>query len=1437
MKNKKKILVTILSVALCAVFTVCGVLLFPWLNASAEMKTADLFSYHSMKYKATQKCEYTLADGTSESRTGLLMYAYDNGTSADFSIPFSGVFSADLKAVDGGSSEGLKRYSLKFTDTETGDTFSVGFAGSGSSMNVYVEVGGERAGVVYSTSGTQRLSLGYTSIYNQNGLYTSIEDGGSAKVSFDPESMCVYVENDLGGNDLVWDFNRTLIDGRYFETNLSSFDSYTVSVVFEDIVTNTKGELYVFSFGGVDFSNAVMSTVKPTLNISLKANAIVGQEYELPVPTVRDASLRELSAGDVKVDVYNEQGEIVTSVSFADGKAGFVPPAAGKYYLFYQYRDGEADGYYKITAVERGAVESAFDEWETDALVGTSTRVYIPALRVTTNLSVPDRSYGTSVTVRKDGTTLPGYDGIEGGFGFTFETAGRYEIIFSNDEFGVGLTQTTVVEVSDGIAAVNFPLFDDVMAVGTEFDIADAEITFAQRKYTSKTTLVYPSGKTATGSAKLDEAGVYTVRYECVYDGKEDVYEKTFAVKEVPSSLFETSHCEVEYGKLNINNGYSGAIFTFESGGSFVYDKVIDLSDNTKEDILLEMVIDPSSLSQMDFTGMYITFTDIYDESNYFTIRLRNGGTGPYTLIRAAAPGQYYSAWYYGFDWSTGQVTSRLDNTVAHDFGGFVPNMSFTGESSVWTFDEAVLRIYYDNEEKALYSHASWLPEGYTKQMICDFDDENCFSNKLWSGFNTGEVRMSISTFGVDSSARVALFSIDGDRFDTQYSDDRNGPQITPELSPLPSAQVGKPYRLPSFRVTDKDSAVVWQDCEVYCGAEPIDVTDGVFTPSRAGTYTIVCYAADAFGNRTQKTFSVTAKETLPAITFEWTGSVPDRVEFGGRIDLPGIRITNPGAGEATCRVSYGILGQTLTETTGTSIDCTELGTLQIVYTVTDYVGNQTSKTMTVEVYRSTEPVFDPGDLNLPIAFFAGEKYVFPSYTATYYNKELVRYDIPAEITISDGAAEPTVIGQDGVYVPTVSDSQKTATVRLVFQGKGSQPLEITREVPIISLDYEAISQKEYQKTLFVSLNAALTAKNDGILFENLTDGEDMSFTFAKPVDCRDLDLQFTLNATANRYGSLVITLTDAENGKQAIRFVITPDGDKLQCSVNGSPVTTISGSMTDPKKTAVEIKYTAAGGEFVDGMGLKLGTPVTTMYGDAFNGFESGKVYIRFEVCDITGASAVSVAQINNQKLTFLSGDNVSPLITVNGSCTGTYAIGDTVTIPPAHAYDVISRIGDVMVEVKAPDGTVVLSAVADRAYTVTCDQLGEYSVEYRVSEIWLVRGVEQPGNTRTKMMSFVVANSKLPEIRFDSELPERATAGTTLHLPTYQTVSNSTSDAVEVFITVVSPDGKVTTVTDGKVVLSQYGVYQIVYRLKNADGNYNSVTVKVISVKEAGK
>lgn len=1423
----------IISGALCALFLALGFLFFPSTKVSAEMKTSDLFSYNSLKYKSSVKYGYTLADGTTESRTGLLLYSYDSGTTADFNLAFSGVFSADMKAVNNGSSDGLKRYSLKFTDTDSQDTFSVGFVGVGNSTNVYVEVDGERAGVVYVTNGTQRICYGYSSIYNQNGYYTSVEDGGSAKIMFDPESMCVYVENDVGGNDIVWNFNQTSIDGRHFETHLSSFDSYTVSVVLEDVMTNTKGELYVFSFGGIDFSNSVIESVDPTLNVSLKSNAIVGRGYVLPVPVARDSSLNEISAQEIKVDVYNEQGDMVSSVSFADGEDSFVPPSEGKYYLFYRHKDGIVDGYYKITALREDEIDCVFDEWQTAATVGTFTTLNIPSLGLKTNLSVSDRSYGTSVSVRKDGAIVEGYEKVEGGFGFNLDRSGRYEIIFINDEFGVELKKEVVINVTDDIAAVKFPVLDEVVPVGTEFEIADAEVMYARQKYTSRTKLVYPSGKEATGKAVLSEVGRYTVVYDCVYEGKEDVYEKTFEVKETPASLFETVHGSVEYGKLNINNNYSGAIVTFENGGSLVYNKVIDLSDNTKDDILLEMVIDPSSLAQMDFAGMYVTFTDVHDESNYFTMRIRNGGTGPYTLIRAAAPGQYYTAWYYGFDWSTGQITSRLDNTVAHDYGGFVPNMSFTGEINAWDFDESVLRIYYDNEEKALYSYASWMPANTPKLKICDFDDENCFSNKLWSGFNTGEVRMSISTYGVDSSARVALFNIDGYRFDTRYSEDTDGPEIVTVTGELPAAQVGKSYRLPEFRVTDA-SAVIWQYSEVYYGAEKIAVEDGAFTPSREGTYTIVYCAADSFGNRSQKTFAVKAKEVLPSVSFEWLGIVPERVELGARIQLPEVVITNQGAGEATCSIHYGIFGEELTEATDKFIDCTRTGILQIVYTVTDYVGNQTSKTITVEVYRSGEPVFDEDNLNLPVAFFASEEYVFPTYYATYYNKDLVKYEIPAKITVYDGAETPTVIGNDGVYVPAVSDQVKTARVSVLFQGKGSQPVEITREIPVISLDYEALSQEEYQKNLFVYNNATVTAKNNGILFENVTADENMAFTFSKPVDCMNLDLLFNLSATANRFGKLVITLTDSENGRQAIRLVITPFGDKLQCSMNGNAVTAISGSATDPKKTEVEIVYNSASGEFSDGMGLKLGTPVTSVYGEEFNGFSSGKVYVNFEVCEIAGNSAVSVAQINNQKLTFLSGDNVAPMITVNGSCTGTFALGDTIVIPSAHAYDVISRIGEVMVEVKNPDGNVVLNDVADKDYSIVCDRLGEYTVEYRVSEIWIVRGVEQPGNTKTKMLSFVVANTKAPEIIFDSELPERALAGATLVLPAYRTVSNSSSDEVDVFITVVAPDGKVSTVTDGRVVLEKYGLYQIVYHLRNSDGNVACVTLKVISGRE---
>lgn len=148
-------------------------------NVQAKTSVGELFTYSDIKYKAGYSDEAT--DG----KTGLLLYGYDSAATASFNGSFSGVFTAALDAIPYDGSLDLRRWSLVFTDAESGEKFSVGVMDGGEVSDVYVVYGGDRAGIYYGAEGNSSPN-GYTAGYNDiMAQYTRFGGGDAAELRFD----------------------------------------------------------------------------------------------------------------------------------------------------------------------------------------------------------------------------------------------------------------------------------------------------------------------------------------------------------------------------------------------------------------------------------------------------------------------------------------------------------------------------------------------------------------------------------------------------------------------------------------------------------------------------------------------------------------------------------------------------------------------------------------------------------------------------------------------------------------------------------------------------------------------------------------------------------------------------------------------------------------------------------------------------------------------------------------------------------------------------------------------------------------------------------------------------------------------------------------------------------------------------------------------------
>ena len=161
MKIKKNKLFKTLSV-LCyvALASACvGVGVSAAIRANAGGSYGDAFEYTQetpLKYQS-------YVSSSVSNQKGLLLFGYEKGGSAEFKGTFNGAFETEMYAVAQSGAAELRKYSLEFTDVETGKSFSVNIATGLDNSSCAVSVGGEKAGIAYFNNEWYKNHLcGYT---------------------------------------------------------------------------------------------------------------------------------------------------------------------------------------------------------------------------------------------------------------------------------------------------------------------------------------------------------------------------------------------------------------------------------------------------------------------------------------------------------------------------------------------------------------------------------------------------------------------------------------------------------------------------------------------------------------------------------------------------------------------------------------------------------------------------------------------------------------------------------------------------------------------------------------------------------------------------------------------------------------------------------------------------------------------------------------------------------------------------------------------------------------------------------------------------------------------------------------------------------------------------------------------------------------------------
>lgn len=1385
-----------------------------------------------------------VSDAYDETKKGVSVKATASGTTAKLGAGFTGDFVIDLKAKgEKGEVPDLKSFSLVFTERETKDSFALKVAYSKEKMklssggkaenylvtDLSVVYGGERAGIYYRETNSMPYEL--TSGYNAQSKHTRFYYGENAVITFNAKELVLKVNDKTAKNQnyvlKIWDFKKEINDGKKLKNDLDSFFNYDVSIVFDEIAAGKAGELVIYAFSDGE-NDYVFDDDKATIiSAEVGKNAIVGQEYSIPEAVVTKV---------VKDDKNAKATVSVTcngaNVTVNDGK--FTADKVGDYVIKYTYEeDGQtlATKEYKIKAVASVTNEIVLSSDFPNARAGLNDTLYIPAAALKSNLDVSGRNLPIAVKITKGGETLK--EESAGGFDYRFTATGDYEITYANAEYGFNKTYTVTVS-ADELGIVK-PTISETYALGETFKAEPLKAYVGGEEIISTVTLKYPSGRTSASEISvLDELGNYVLSYSFTADGEVMTIENGFVVEKPLESLFDYTDATLNYGVSTYNCNLDGALFTVKNSAVITYSEVVDVknmffddsdtyankNDESKYAPLIEIAAVPSLMGSADLTTIFVTLTDVEDESNTMSIRLRLAEAGSsLTKIRAKGKNQTYTG--QNFKWNstyTGIDSYVVENAAAHEFGGFSSSHNFTqAAGSNKTFD-STCKLYYDYEKNAIYSKPAYekLGQEELSWLVCDFDDDRFFGTP-WTGFRKGLAKLSVSFAGVEGSADILIRSVNGEKIEGNLIDDEIKPTITfdfggDETAPL--GEVGTEYRIPDCVAKDNSGIISETSYKVFYGDKEVVVSNGKFTPEATGYYKIEYSAKDSFGNLCVENVAVRVMSYVTKPILETEGDLPPTANYGEAITLPDFSAKG-GAGYNEKSISV-VCGDKTVEIKDGKFVCDEAGDYTVTLKVTDYLGKTAEKVYFIAVEYKNAPSFNAEEITLPSAFISGEEFTFGKYYADYYASEGSSPEkIAAKIIVSENGME-TEVGKDGKYTPSESEDATEATVKFVFEKENAETYIAKRKVPITHIAEKA----GFMERFFVTENAEVSSSSTEVAFTAAKSGEKLSASFIKPVYKDNLSVD--LKIFEKNYNGIIVEFTDSKNSAQKAEIEYVFADGKVYAVINGEKREVYI------KDGILGVDLDAATFDVTDKNEVWAGKITDNKNGSKFVGFDSGYAYVTVTVKNVAEGSTIGISQIADQNFNYLGFDLVNPTLKVNGNLSGKVGINSTITTPSAFAYDTLFAIKSLTITVIDPNEEIVFEGDASRSYNVTLGKYGTYQFIYQATD------ASRRGNSTPITKTITVYDPTAPTLEFDREMITEITVGYKYVLPAYTVKDNAPPENSTVHITVINPRGLADTVTDGTVKFLYKGTYKITYFVIDADGNNNLYSF-AITAKEA--
>lgn len=857
----------------------------------------------------------------------------------------------------------------------------------------------------------------------------------------------------------------------------------------------------------------------------------------------------------------------------------------------------------------------------------------------------------------------------------------------------------------------------------------------------------------------------------------------------------------------------TGAMVELGIGDELKYNKVIDVSQATKEDILARIVITPNQIGVSDFTKLEVVLTDAYDTTNCVVMTASGIGEdwGTAYAQGGASCTSVVGGWEHNANnWQTGSygypfrlVFSGKVVQYSYFFGGDISNNNVG-----FSLDYATKEVHHLDRTNSLNT------------MVCDLDNTQDFP-QAWKGFTTGECFLSVRAKDyVGSTANFVITSVFGEPITTLDEFEVSDPKIaydflTYDQEHLPIGVVNKPYKLfaakgvsPYFNNIDATNKVYFD----YSGAkEEIVVTDGCFTPTKSGIYTIETSAVDPFNHEGKDTYTVKVNAKATPIEVSLTESAITTGTAGLLVKLPAAQ-ANGGSGHLALTYEVSVNGESV-QVSNNSFRPVKAGAYKVEIKATDYLQNFDTYEYVVNVVAGTKPVFLNG-ATLPKYFISGYTYELPTLLAYNYT-DGSGTELETTISYIDGDGEKRARGNK--ITPVVQKNGQEVTVVYSATLNGEVGTYVA-QVPTIVL--RGANNRIINENLFYTKDAAtITANRADLLFDFIADSQ---FDYVNSYVANSFYMSFRGVYGKTNFGRVVITLMDSENQDQTLRLSYFNLGATTKFQLNDDEgLFEISKSFSEEQNEFSFRLDTLKNQVVFDGQAKTPATITTYENGEPFNGFKSNFIFVSIRFENVTRASQFRIMSIGSKMLGSSPLDFIGPGLSVVGVYGGDASLGEIVKTPIVLASDVVDGKTEVKLTVYGTDGTTVLRDVdgkllkdvsASQNYYVKVNAYGDYRFDYSTKD--------KDGTAGSFAYKVSVVDEIPPVITLEGDMPTTGTVGKAVKIPK-ATITDNYDENIDVRILISTETGRTFTLTQSSFIPNRAGVYTVKYFCRDSAGN----------------